>query len=115
MDALGDGLECLDVPRRRAAVVAVVVSDVATVEGHARRRRRPPGADGGDDGLGVKGIDGRVDVDVVGVEQARVVERGEDGGGERRARVEGRLVWRLVPSDLCCSSASARVCGGRAG
>ena len=99
VDALGDRLEDLEVDKGRAAVVAVVLvlvvagDAVGALEGGVGEGRLA--GDARDDGLGVEGEDGGVDVDPVQVEDWRVREGLEDRGREL-GRVRERVLVRTV-------------------
>ena len=94
MYSAADRLQCLDVSCRRRAIVAVIV-----LLAIAQARRRFP-RDGGDDGADVEVEDLCSHVDGVRVQQARVVERGQDGLAELVAGCKGMLVRALESPDL---------------
>ena len=89
-----DRLQRLDVPRGCRAVVAIIILLAV-----AQARRRFP-RDGGDDGVDVEVEDLCRHVDGIRVEQARVVERGQDGLAELLSRSKGMLVRALESPDL---------------
>lgn len=90
-----DCLQTFDISRCRAPVIAIVVL-LAQLFRHRL-------CNDWHDLSEVKVEDGTVLVHLVlgsGVQQWRVVERWKDRFGEERARGEGMLVRRVVPSDL---------------
>ena len=102
VDALGDGLEDLEVDEGGGAVVAVVlvlgVADDA-VRALVRGERERRGArDARHDLLRVEGEDGGVDADLVRVQDRRVRERLQDRRRELR-RVRERVLVRAVCRD----------------
>jgi hypothetical protein len=84
--ALANGLEDFDVDRRCTAVVAVILvlgvadNSLAAPQGSEGHGRVVGNA--GNDCAGIVGENGRIHVDGVGVEDGRVLQRGQDGRGE---------------------------------